>query len=208
MKKILIMAAAVLMTLSAAGCENKIEKSSGAPASSSKAAAGASSAASAQTTETVDEPIEHTTDGKLSDSVYDCSLYSFTIDKDKWLQQTGDDTIDCMFLYQKDNSHGSFNVISVTDDELTDASIEEYGQMMLDTYAGQVSDINGEVSELAGEKAYTLTFTQVQDVELKTVQILSIKGSNLYIVTYSAAEDSFDELKADVDKILATFTYK
>ncbi|MBR1422003.1 MAG: hypothetical protein IJ571_00985 [Ruminococcus sp.] len=209
MKKSIVIAAALLMMLSAAGCENKIEKSSSAAANSSASSKAASGSSAAQTdTGDDDIVIEHTTDGTLTDNVYDCSLYSFEIDKDKWLQQTGDDTIDCMFIYQKDNSYGSFNVISVSDDELADADIEDYGQMMIDTYSDQVNDISGETSELSGEKAYTLTFTQTQETDLKTVQILSIKGSNLYIVTYSAAVDSFDELSADAESILSTFTFK
>ena len=210
MKKTIVIAAALLMMLSAVGCENKNDNSSSSAASSAASSSKAASGSSAAQTDTGDDDIviEHTTDGTLTDNVYDCSLYSFEIDKEKWVQQTGDDTIDCMFIYQKDNSYGSFNVISVSDEELADANIEDYGQMMIDTYADQVSDINGETSELSGEKAYTLTFTQTQETELKTVQILSIKGSNLYIVTYSAAVDSFDELSADAENILSTFTFK
>ena len=207
MKRILILAAALVISFSFAGCAEKIGKSSSSKADSSNAKT-SSSAASKESGENDDLP--HTTDGKLESDVFDCSLYTFNVDTSKWLNTTYE-SLDCYLQYIKDNSHGSFNIISTSDDEIKEEELAEYVNVMKETNesAGNITFNSEEETTLADIPAYRICFTQKQDDgDLETEQILCIKDNKLFIITYSALSDYFEQMKTDVDTMLKSFKIK
>ena len=66
-----------------------------------------------------------------------------------------------------------------------------------------------EETTLADIPAYRICFTQKQDDgDLETEQILCIKDNKLFIITYSALSDYFEQMKTDVDTMLKSFKIK
>ncbi|GEM_PF-6967135 len=208
MNKILVLAAALMMSFSLAGCAEKISKNSDSSGSSSASKADKSSSKAKNNSE--DDILPHTNDGKLESNVFDCSLYTFSVDTEKWLM-TSDESLDCYLMYIKDDSQGSFNIISTTDAEIKADDLADYAQIMKDTNesAGNITFTSDEETTLGGIPAYKLCFTQKQDTgDLSTEQMIAIKDNNLFIITYSAASDYFEQLKADVDTMLGSFKIK
>ncbi len=208
MNKIIVLASVFAMCFSLSACAEKIEKNSSVAAVSS--AASKASASETDGSDTDSDVLAHTTDGVIEKDTFDCSLYSFNLDSDKWLS-TSDDSLDCSLMYIKDDSQGSFNVISTTDAEINEDDLSYYADVMKQTNesSGNITYTSEESTTLSGIAAYKFGFTQQQDTgDLITEQLLCIKGNDLFIITYSAAPDYFDQLKADVDLILGSFNIK
>lgn len=56
-------------------------------------------------------------------------------------------------------------------------------------------------------KQIVYTFSQ-EDYKIKQEQILVIKGETLYMINYTATQDTFDEYKKDVDKIIKSISIR
>ncbi len=209
MKKILVLAACVLMALPSAGCAEKTGSSSSGSGSSKDQSSKASSAGAHQV-EKNPEGLEHTSDGKFETDTFDCSLYSFSFDSSLWLA-IDNPNVDCQLMYKDETTKGSFNMISVTDDQLKDVKVAEYAAAIKEPYASSedAEFIADEETTLAGEKAYMITVNEPQDgVDTTTTQIMAIKDNHLYMVTYFAVSDSYSEIKEYAETIISTLKFK
>ena len=208
MKKILVLAACILMALPFAGCadESKTSSSSG----SSKDSSSKVSMAGAHKVEKNPDGIEHTADGQFETDTFDCSLYSFTFDSSLWLA-IENPNVDCQLMFKDETTKGSFNMISVTDDQFKGINVSEYAAAIKEPYADseEADFIVDEETTLCGLKAYMITVNEPKDgVDTTTTQIMAIKDNNLYIVTYYAVSDSYNEIKEYVEKIISTLKLK
>ena len=207
MKNILALAACVLLALPFAGCADKNSSSSSSASSTDSNTVKMDGAHKAERTP---NGIEHTADGQFETDKFDCSLYSFTFDTSKWLVLENPN-VDCQLMYKDDSTKGTFNMISVTDDQLKGIKVSEYAAAIKEPYASSDNaDFTAdEETTLCGEKAYMITVNEPQDgIDTTTTQIMAIKDNHLYMVTYYAASDSFDEIKESADKIISTLKFK
>ncbi len=210
MRKILVLAACIMLTLASAGCAEKIGKSSSSGSESSKSASSKGSSGGAHQVEKNPEGIDHTSDGKFKTDTYDCSLYSFSFDSSLWLA-IDNPNVDCQLMYKDDSTKGSFNVISVTDDQLKGVKVTEYADAIKEPYkaSADAEFIVDEAAKLGGEDAYMITVNEpVDGADTTTTQIMAIKDNHLYMVTYFAVSESYGEIEKCAKDIISTLKFK
>ena len=92
-------------------------------------------------------------------------------------------------------------------------SVEEYIALCRKEYEGIFSDFQMESeareTELGGRKAYKITFSGRQDgVMYRFDQVFAVKGSKIYVLTYTAAEEQYPTHTEEWTAILRAFVFR
>ncbi|MCI8332300.1 MAG: DUF1795 domain-containing protein [Clostridiales bacterium] len=91
-------------------------------------------------------------------------------------------------------------------------TIDAYWDSFKETFAQTIADWQEESSEdmlLDGHAAKKYIYTgTVASIEAKYMQVLCIRQNAVYIFTYTASPEKFDDYINDINKMLDTFTFK
>ena len=91
-------------------------------------------------------------------------------------------------------------------------TIDAYWSSFKETFEQTIVDWQEEASEdmlLDGHAAKKYVYTgKVASIEAKYMQVLCIRKGAVYIFTYTASPDKFDDYLNDINKMLDTFTFK
>lgn len=234
MKKILASIMALSMVFAVTGCSEKEEDSSSkAEATTTTTTAAAAEDDTTTTTTTAAEadsvadteteaPTDDSTaaaddeaEGTYENNVYDSSLYSFTIDSEKWAVN---DTsgVDCMFTYadtadDAELASASINVISMSDELLNGLTAADYADQIKATYDAMdgYTVTNDKEDKFAGKDAYIVDVTgEIGSATVYLNQIIVSDNGNLIVVTYGASDGAYDKLQDEFKTILDSFEIK
>jgi hypothetical protein len=92
----------------------------------------------------------------------------------------------------------------ITLDDYTSLNLEQ-----LDTVITGYEEVSQGPATLSGNDAHRLVYTGIQGkLNLKFMQVWTIKDEKAYIFTYVASEDKYDKYLSDVEKMVESFKIK
>lgn len=148
---------------------------------------------------------------------YTNATYGITIVyPEDWEKKTGEMGTVVAFLSLREGASDDFreNVnIAIQDLSAQPMTLDEYTNLslsQLDQYIQNPNVIESSKTTLDGNPAHKLVYTgemEQQDVRylLKWLQVYTIKGDKLYLITYTSKEDSYSDYLDNVQKMIDSF---
>lgn len=229
MKKILAGVLSLTMVLAFAGCSESTESDSS-KADTTSATTTTTTATSEETTTTTTTTAETTTTTTVAEestagtdstaeptyenNVYTGPFYSFNIDESKWTMSTAIG-VDCMFTYTGDATQNpdlataTVNVVSMTSELLGNTTAADYADTIKTQYESMdgYTVTNDKEGTFNGMDAYLVDVTaEISSITMYIHQVIIPDGDNLAVITYGADDAAYDDMQAEFQTILDSFT--
>ncbi len=140
---------------------------------------------------------------RASDDYVDYDFYA----PSSWLVGENDG---CINVRKSDSVLANVSVMAArVDSDITDPA--SYWEKFKSDFEGAFTDFSLESDEtclLDGHEAHRYVYTgKFSDVSAKYMQTVCVKGGAVYIVTYTASSEKYDEYLSDVEKMIEEFRF-
>lgn len=205
-----LLAAVLLISVTACGSSSDKQSKSKADTSSAAetSAASETQAGAAEETETAKTP------GTYSDGTFDCEYYSVTVDESKWGYTEGSD-MDCLFNYigKPDDdvySASSLNVASFTEDTMEGMTVDDYAEQIIAAYKDSEGyEVSKKNAELDGQEGIEITINFPMGESRMTIkQLIAIRNGAVIAVSYGAMDDIYKKMQKQFDEVIGGIKLK